>query len=759
MIPARALGFVLPALVGGPLVAVPGSRPQAKGLTPVLDRLPEAGLGDGRAPGELATLRRELRARPGQALPLARYSRALLDLGLGGPAREAARKAVAADPQCGPAQEALARALQADEAGRRYRTGWDRAGAAEAFARALAADPGLVGARQEYARLLERDAAGLRFGPGADLAGAVEQYRRLRAKGNRATDLELLGALAGAGQFKEACDLAPSLPETPARNVLWAVSLVRLKGGAPAAAELAAKLGSAFTWKGCMEGTVLHFMNRREPGVVAPFLKASGLRVQGGESPFLIAGPFLMGGPAEERPLDRQDPRSVLVRILALHAGGTRDPEAYAPHLSPGLRALLRRPDVWQDFLGCLGAMRMQLEETGLEPRPALDLALSIGNAQMDGDPDLGWRVATTIPGRDRWVLRQSWGFSRVEGTCRLATLPLRPEACALEALDRLGAGDLRGARAFLDRALDLVKPEQGAAAADNHPFLAFWTEGKEGDAGAIRTAAAVLGYRLRDDPRVLPALEQARAAAAEPAVQARLDLALAMALGTREAWAGAEAALARMEKVLPPGATSRWARTTWLRKQGRWAELYEVEGRELARDPRDGDILDSRLGTLGALGRYEERLRFLQARIQTGWAGPVDFNNLAWYQLLAGQVGEGTVAAARRAATSEGPVRTNGLMTLAAVLAEAGPPEEAAKALQAGLEGPPPQEPGPDAWYVLGRIAERIGETETARALYARVTPDPPPAPEGDSSHSLAQRRLKNLGPESLALAASGGK
>ncbi|BDU77695.1 DUF3857 domain-containing protein [Mesoterricola sediminis] len=712
----------------------------------IFDQEGEALLKAGRAPEALAAFRKLAADEPASPLPWARKAQALLGLGLGEAAREAARKGVALAPGSALAQDTLGWVLQFDEGGRRFHKGWDRKGSSEAYERALAADPDLDDTRADYALLLERNADGERYGPGAELDKAIALYKTLHDKKLHGRDESYLAALGQAGRFKEACELAASMEASPFRTGWWAASLVRLKGADAALAELRGLLTNAFTWEGGLHAAVLHLMDLRDYAAAVAVLKACPAGGEGAEARGLLLEAATRAVPAESRTLDAADPRAVFVRLASLHAGGLKGPEDVAGLVTPGLRAHLQVAENWDVLKGSLRQFSSAALDLDLDPRPALDASLALSEFKVEGSAAQGWRVTVRAPGQ-KGALTQVWAFSAGEGGCRLAAFQADPGTFGQEALTRLEAGDLAGARGFLDWARELLPVQGGDDPLGGHPFPHLWIKGRAAEAEATRTAAAVLACREKEDARILPLLEQGGAAVRDPFKRARLDQALIMAYLTREAWAKAEAPVARIAAVHEDSRNLRFAQVLVLRNLGRWEDLYALEGRVLARFPEDEDMLGSREATLAQLGRSDERLRLVQTKMDHGTAQPGDLNNLAWYSLLLGRVSDTTLEVARRAARASDPPHPGTLHTLAAVLAEVGPVPEAAKALQASLAGRPSESLGSNEYYVLGRMAERLGEPEVARACYQRVKPDDPPAPPADSCWFLAQRRLKALG------------
>ncbi|RMH23131.1 MAG: DUF3857 domain-containing protein, partial [Acidobacteria bacterium] len=205
-----------------------------------LERRGARELAAGRVRQGIAELRRLIAAEPGRSLHRVRLARALLDLGLGKAARDAARAAVAAEPDSALAHQFLGVALVHDELGRRQGPGHDRDGARRALERARQLDPRNPNPRLELALLYLTGDEGVAFAPGADLERAIAELAALRRDlGERRLDRQLLAALLHAGRGDELLALAGQQPG--GEGLRWRlVGRTLVDGPQAALAELAA---------------------------------------------------------------------------------------------------------------------------------------------------------------------------------------------------------------------------------------------------------------------------------------------------------------------------------------------------------------------------------------------------------------------------------------------------------------------------------------------------------------------------------------
>jgi tetratricopeptide (TPR) repeat protein len=310
------------------------------------------------------------------------------------------------------------------------------------------------------------------------------------------------------------------------------------------------------------------------------------------------------------------------------------------------------------------------------------------------------------------------------------------------EALHRVAAGDLRGARQWLDWARELSPEPSGDAAGP--AFSVLWTRGAPGDEAQARCAAAAL--TVTDFPeQALPVLKGCREAERDEPRQVALGSALALAFGK----AGRQeefAAEARRVVAARPQAEEPFALAcVALMRLQRPDALRDLARQRLEHLPGDRPAqrilvyLDEQRGDLAGA---ESRLRQLAA---AGDAAAEDLNSLAWLLLVEGRAAGEALDAAHRAAQRQ---KSHGVLhTLAALLAESDKPSEAYQAMLQALDAGEDHAPAAVDWYVFGRLAERYGVPDEARTLYARVSPpEDSPEPESISTYALARRRLAAL-------------
>jgi tetratricopeptide (TPR) repeat protein len=346
---------------------------------------------------------------------------------------------------------------------------------------------------------------------------------------------------------------------------------------------------------------------------------------------------------------------------------------------------------------------------------------------------------------RTFYVVREDVGY-RILGA--------RAVDLAEEAVRRADRGEVAGAR----RLLDWAREEAGAGAGDpfdGDPLPLFWTLGQQAEADAVRAAAA--SVMVNDGELAaegLAILAGRRARAQDPAERLRLDAARLTGYATLERHADV---LALVEQLAPSHASSEALfarRVVALIELRRWDELKRLAEERLRAVPGHASATRALLSALRHQGAFAEVERRCAAFLDSGRASAADFNNCGWNGLFVEGPREAALARVRRAVEMSSRRNTAFLHTLAALHADVGQYAEAREIiLEAINTRESVEEPQPDDWYVIGRIAEGYGLGEAARAAYARVRQ----SPDADATWVLARQRIKALETGLSSVAKSG--
>lgn len=718
---------------------------ESRPLMLVFEQVGEAHLAAGRIAEALAEFRRLAAAAPNSASPLARLSRALLEAGVGDAARDAARRAIAVQPQSAVAHQALAWVLQHDAVGRRFGKGWDRAGALAAYRQSRALDSTDAITRADLAILLEHDETGDRYGAGAELDQAIAEYRSLRDElDEKGFDQNLLVDLGRAGRYAETREFAESLAPSNARTGWLLAAVAGERGAAAAIAEAARVAPNAADRTNALlaAGDLLASLRQYQ---AAAALLAEGAK--GAENPLQVrsrADALARTRRHEETPLDDTDPKSVVTRLVRLGLGGHLRMESFAPLFSAALRREIEKvgeEGLDQLFQDAQGALRPALRQSGLSPDVVADVFPSVVQMAAEGDDARGYRVRLDAPGRQGrdpftvYVVRETDGY-------RIAGMDDPPSTAAPEILQKLDDGDLVGARQLLDWIRESHTPAGGDDPLGGHPFPMFWTKGESGDADRIRAAAACLLIDVEEDQRVVPMLEEFRKKAPE-SDRGRFDWALVRALSARNDHAVAETVARRLLTANPHSDFALAMLVRPLALQEKWDAAAAVVDERLAAAPDDGAALRLKGDVYFMRGRFAEQERILKEFVRRGQATSVDYNDLAWVRLVQGLSDAETIEDARKSVLMD--PRPAFRHTLACALAEANQLTEAREIALNLMDDRGADEPNSNEWFVFGRIAEQYGERDSALAYYRRVKQDKGRLPQ-ETSFGLAQKRLAAL-------------
>lgn len=706
----------------------------------LFDQVGEAHLAAGRIKDALRTFHTQAEAQPSKGIPLSRLAIALLQAGLGGAARDAARKACSLEPASMFTQRALGWVLLHDLVNRSYHPGWDYPGALAAYRRAKELAPQDALTRKNLAILLEHNREGVRYGPGADLDGAIREYQDLR-KDLKVEDMNvnLLTVLWRAGRYKEVEACARTLP-TPREGNAWLLAALAATRGGTAALQEGA--------------TVIADQAQRRSALLEAGDLLAGARLYQEAATLLSAGadgaanaPAIRGRASvlartrifDVRKLDPADPATPVWRLLQTAVDSTATDADLLKLFTPALRASVGKEGGVKDLRKGLGFNTMKRNGTGVAPAVTLDVIHALSQVVVTGDPASPFKVSLKTPGADD-SNALSWFVVQEKGQFLLAATDSILSTLGIEAIRRLDKGDETGARAMLDHALDEVRPGSKDDPLSGHPFRLFWEKGRTATRDEISVAAAALEGPDKDCAGAVAILATA------PPSEKR-DLALMDAHLARSEW---NAALPLSEGLAKAHPTSKVAARAWaasLNGTRKWPELLAAAGQALVRTPDDNEPADWKAKALGMLGRHQEREDVLKALVDSGRATSTDFNNLAWGTLVQGRVTDQSVEWARRSVLLKAEKNGAGQHTLASLLAERGEAKEALDIFHKEMSDLEEDEPRSQDWYLLGRIAEQLGETAAAIDSYRRVTPPKDDSEaEVDSCHALAVKRLKVL-------------
>lgn len=685
------------------------------------------------------------------ALHHARMAEAMLRAGLGGPAREAARKAVALDPTSSYASYALGFVLQHDLFGRQHAPGFDRKGAIEAFRRVKVLDPTNYDARINLAILLEHDDAGNRYRRGAALDEAIAEYQEIRAE-QPEQDVQdnLLIALYWARRFEQIKTLVPELKPSPTRDGMMLVAYAATDGVDAALAELQ-RLGlppeirhRVIDAAATSLAHLRFYPEARELAMIA---------AQGAEDMVASQARLAMLGRLErfeDRLLPESNPAHVVQRILGLLFTGGVSEEELARLVSE--RSIDgNASDALAGMTEAFDAFKRVIRRSGVPLEMVRDNVLAATRFTAEGDDQTGYRVKAVLVGPNGQ--KTSWWFVVKErGRYRLRASESSPHALGEEAL-RLLERDPKRARRWLDWAREVVGYQSDDDPLTTHPFSSLWggpiplPTAPNKQRALMRIAAAVLMLEGPKSGGALRSLERARRTAHSPGVELRIDQALARAYLSAGEHDEALEAARRLRKRARSSLGAYVMEFRALYEAERWKDARALAKQRLVEQADDRLALNQLADVATAAGDFQEATRRLRAIIDAGMGTPVTYNNLAWLSLFLPELPSDAVDLALQANNMTQFQSPSSLHTLATIYAEQGKTREAFQLLLKRMELNNADEPESVDWYLLGRIMEHYDLDELATEAYRKVGREGERA--ADSTVALAKRRLSILAGE----------
>jgi tetratricopeptide (TPR) repeat protein len=694
----------------------------------------------GRVPEALEAYRRLVAQHPKEALHRTHLALALLEVGIGEEARSEARRATEVEPRSARAWRTLGWVLQHDELGRRFKPGFDYAGALAAYRKAKAVDPSDFETRGDLGILLEYNPEGVRYAEGSRLAEAVQEYQELRETlGRQDMNDHLLLDLFLLERYAEVLRLGNTMEPSELRDSVRLSASALVDGPAVAVKNAARWVPAVEARRAALEDAALRLMRlRRYPeahGLLAEAARGAPDAVEKQRRLLPLAKAMRF----EAKSLKQDDPRSVVQRLfLAVLEDGGGKKQVEKLLLKSALAA---EPEMADEVLRTVRAMvgRGVLAEVPLNA--AVDMALSLMEVRVDGDARRGFRVQTRLPFEGS-AASESWFVVRAGSEYRLLGSGYHYAALGQEAMRRADAGDVEGARQWLDWARDTLPstlPETQSGA----NFLRLWKKGAAAGQDEARVAAASLMAFGKQAVRAIPYLSQAREKATTDAERRGFDRDLMTAYLYLDRMPEVLEAADRLLEAAPVDETAFFRATQALRKLNKPDEIAKrAEGR-LKLLPDDDTALETLASVSTMRGDLAKAQEYRRRIVEAGKATAHTYNELAWNTLFLGKVDEAALEDALKANTLTSYGTSSYVHTLATLYAELGKGQEARQLLLKSLELKGQSALAEYDWYVVGRIAEGYGLWEEAKAAYAKVKS---PEPDINTVDSLATTRLKAL-------------
>ncbi len=705
-------------------------------------------LHDGKVKEALASYRALVAAHPNSAVHHLQVANVLLQAGMGEAARAEARTAVKLDPNSAMAEKMLADILKHDLVGREMRPGIDLEGAAQAYRAAIKLDPDDHSTQADLALLLEYDSVGRRYSEQSHMKEAIAEYEKLGQ--DELNDLGLSDNLAFTlfygGDYAGAYKAAQALNPQP--RALMAASMAMTDGSKAGLDEANKRASNEDDYKDIAMTAGKMLMRVRQYPQSADFLEAGA---SGDNATWAMGIARLLrqakhhediqfantpGDAAKHYWLVTRDPDLTQAKLEAVLSRNARI--VLEKQDAEDLKHIIERGKVWN------AALAREDDSMDLE----LDVDLQEADPKGEGSDATGYWEKLGISG----VANPAIFLVKEDGAYKILGTSEEPDAVALEILDRIGAGDLKGAKALLDWLRDEVHLEGGDDPLGGPVFPRFWMKGEAADARKMKlAAAAILAGTKPTAAQGVALLEEARKDAASDRERTNILLALAEGYSMQDNFAKLLEVSSALLKQEPESKLAFSENEEALMGLGRYDEAIALADARLKLLDGDQDALLMKMRIEANRGDFAAARAWAQKLIDQGKEDASLLNGSAWFALFTGKVDDADIQMAIKS-TQLAKDNPSILHTLACLYAETGKTTEAHDLLLRGMDDMNLDEPNDDYWYAFGRIAEQYGEREIAIADYRKLEKPKEILAIPTSSYRLAQMRLKALNADGSA-------
>jgi len=733
---ATALRNQVADLLAGPAIMV-SFEPEGAAL-----------LRDGKVKEALAAYRALVQRDPNEAVHHLQVAHVLLEAGMGEAARAEARLAVKLDPTSAVAERVLADILKHDLVGRNLRAGSDLAGAADAYRAAIKLDPDDHTAQADLAILLEYDSVGRRYSGQAHLKEAIAEYEKLGQ--DKLDDLGIADNLAFAllygGDFAGAYKAAQELNPQP--KALMAASMAMIQNSKEGLVEANQQATDDNSFKETARTAGEMLMNVREYAQAADFYQAGAA----GDDAARVLGlaNMLRTAPHHEDVTFANSPTDVAKRFALVPFTPNLTKAEFDKLLSRNALKAMNAEDADErkETLDSGKKLNSELAREDSSLDVTEDILLQMLDPKSEGNDSTGYREKMEVLGGTTMTLF----VVKEDGQYKLLDTLDKPNSIGLEMLDRINAGDLKGAKVLLDWMREDQHLEGGDDPLGGPVFPRFWIKGEAADARKMKLAAAAILVGTK--PTVtqgVAVLEEGLKDAVNDRERSSIQLALAGGYGLQQNFARMLDVSAALLKQEPDSKTAFIDNTLALMGLGRFDDAIALADDRLKLLENDADAFNMKIQIEANRGNYEAARGLAQKLADLGKEDATLLNNVAWDALFTGKVTQNDVQRAIRATEMQKDAAFI-LHTLACLYAEVGDTKDAHDVLLRAMDDWNLDEPNDEVWYVLGRIAEQYGEREIAIADYRKLKKPEDVLAIPTSTYTLAQMRLKAMGANNTA-------
>ncbi len=672
---------------------------------------------------------------PSRPIYPVQFSTALLSMGLGDAARKAAKKAAEADPKSAMAQANLGYVLLHDLIGRDFAIGFDWAGSEAALRKANELDANEMTSRRNLGVLLEHDSNGERYGSADRMKEAIQVYRGM---GDKLEDNGLLGNLLFDLTYTN--DFAGLRKETEKQRLtaqtfmFRLIATAKLDGLDAALKEYQATPLDEATKNTALTGAAGVLIRLREYPMATEVLKAAAKGNNDSATLLRRAEIFsrVKRQDLETRRLDTPEHalRSFMVdAIMKSNAKGL-----IRAYFAKEILVGIDEKQIERQEKNLTGAWKQMEKQLGLSHESFADLLVSLLEMKTDNNGKDGCRVRMIVPGGAGF----SFYMTQEGPDYKFLGAGNGFEGVGRRALAALNQGDVETARRWLDLAREEVKIAGGDDPLDGPVFPRIWSKGMNPSPETMRLAIASLIGESEEGKDALPLLKAAIDSAQDQNQKMLAEIAyVSTAVKCNQAKEGEEYARA-LSTAHPESLHLTRLLSAVFSKLEKWTELDALVKQQLARDPDDPDNNRLLAESQYLQNKFVEAEGIYRKVAESGKGTTADWNQFGWVSLFAGDTTNEKASLVLRANSQTNSSHV--LHTVAAMYADTDSAREAHQDLMNAAKDLNDAE----VWLVLGRMAERFGMPDDARAAYEKVIASEGKAPL--SSGALAELWLTKL-------------
>ena len=665
----------------------------------------------------IAVMQEFLDRNPNNAIAHARYSKLLVEAGLGSAAIEQGKKAITLAPDSSAAWHALGWGYQHDTFGRRFRNNWNRSEAVRCYRKAVELDPEDPIVRADLAILLEHNSVGFRYARGANLDESILLYKEALEEGeNETLENNLALTLLHASRMDEAKKhIAKCSPE--AEGILTVVLSALQDGPVQAILNAQRRVPEARARATLLTRAAAQLMQMRRYENAHTLMRTA---TQIGSLPGFRQWVDLLGK-LKRREESLYGPSEPLWPVQQLLLG------IFSDHSDPKeLKSLFASRQNWDGWPGEIRKLRSNsvrlrnsLLANLLSGESLVDwMLLSLTEARLEGEKGRGYSlgpISSLMP--VMFVVAEGKEYRILASGLNLAPV-------GELVLKLLEGNDIEGARWWLDTVIPELQPVEGEQKlpAANSLWSGMTPELRGPD--AIRTAAASLIANHSISETATTILRKAREVAPKELEAFQIDLALCEAFSRARKWedlwvAGKRLAGSRLfpdrgfDYLVKAAVHARkWQQlereslAKLEKRQNHWAAMRAIATATVHQGNKDAAIEWIKRMTDADSSGLREQLFEAQTAIAGGWASQEHLNKLE--------------KAKTKYSNRDLDHQFHYALAMLQVLVQL--PEDALQSLKLAVNLDHKEGLSPEAWVVYGKICDYYGFPSLSESAFEKA-------------------------------------